>query len=154
MRVLEYAKIRTVLQSKLYATRREKFRGRRITGVYVESKAGNMVMLRVPLLVSRNVTALLKSSTQPVELIRSQQLVPLVMQRRFKRLETFYYLKSTRILSSAGGWSLMVKSNIFSRVLWNERISDELKSQRTTLRGDKFLGFFREGPHVTQGVEI
>ena len=48
----------------------------------------------------------------------------------------------------------MVKSNIFSRVLWRERISDELKSQRTSLRDDKFLGLFREGPHVTQGVEI
>ena len=48
----------------------------------------------------------------------------------------------------------MVKSNIFSHVLWTERISDELKSERTTLCGDKFLGFFREGPHVTQGVEI
>ena len=65
-------------------------------------------MLGVPLPVSRNVTALLKSSTQPVGLIRSQQLVALVMQRRFERLETFYYLKSIRILSSAGGLSLMV----------------------------------------------
>ena len=65
--------------------------------------------------------------------------------------------KSTRILSSAGRLSFMVKSNIFSHVLWTEGISDELKSQRTALRGDKFLGFFQEGPHVldvTQGVEI
>ena len=48
----------------------------------------------------------------------------------------------------------MVRLNIFSRVLWTERISDQLKSQRTTLRGAKFLGFFREGPPVTQAVEI
>ena len=33
----------------------------------------------------------------------------------------------------------MVKSNIFSRVLWTERISDELKWQRSTLRRDTSL---------------